>query len=683
MMLEEKEGKMDPLKLSGNSADITEEQKKKLQELFPEVFSEGKIDWQKLKAILGETVELGEQYGLTWKGKNDVFRIIQEPTTKTLKPVRDESVNFDDAENIFIEGDNLDALKVLQKAYYGKVKMIYIDPPYNTGNDFVYNDKFAEKRADYEQEAGLRDENGQITRLDGLTKNSRDGGHYHSNWINMMYPRLYLARNLLKQDGVIFVSIDDNEVHNLRQILNDIFGEDNFINQISVKTKPSAGASGGGEDKKLKKNVEYVLCYVKSRDTFTKFNELFEQQDLFEYIEEYKSSGKSWKYTRVLLSTGTKEFYQETVDGSGNLIKIFKHANVNIRTIADLAKDENLSERDVYVKYFEKVFRDTNAQSSIRQRVIDSVGPEDGFYSIEYVPGSGRNKGQMTTLFYRGKNKDLIAWLRDVATKNGHTLLKNDKLGTLWQGLNWNNVSKEGDTVYPNGKKPIALIQRLLELATTPDGGDIVLDFFAGSGSTAHAVLAQNSLDHGNRVSISVQLAELISDKDKNELQYPSNITTVADLARERMRRVLGKISKQVEESRLGFRALRLDETNFKIWDSSAKGVQLKQQMIDHLNPVKDGVSEEDLLLELTLKSGISPTAPRKQIKNTDGKYHLIDGSLAVCLEPSMSASLFENILSAKPNKVIILDSSLHNNDELKTNLLLRAEKANIEIVVV
>lgn len=674
---------MDPKKLSGLSADITEENLSKMRDLFPEVFADGKIDWKKLKATLGETVELNEQYGLSWKGRSDVFRIIQESTTKTLKPMRDVSVNFDETENIFIEGDNLDALKTLQKAYYGKVKMIYIDPPYNTGNDFVYNDKFAQRRADYEQEAGLRDENGQLTRLDGLRKNSRDGGHYHSNWINMMYPRLYLARNLLKQDGVIFVSIDDNEVHNLRQILNDIFGEDNFINQISVKTKPSAGASGGGEDKKLKKNVEYVLCYVKNRDSFSRFNELSEQQDLFEYIEEYKSSGKSWKYTRVLLSTGEKEFHQETVDGSGNLIKIFKHSNVSIRTIADLAKEEGLSEQDVYIKYFEKVFRDTNAQSSIRQRVIDSVGPEDGFYSIEYVPGSGRNKGQVTTLFYRGRNKDLIAWLKDVAIKNGRTLLKNDKLGTLWEGLNWNNVSKEGDTVYPNGKKPIALIQRLLELVTLPNGSDIILDFFAGSGSTAHAVFSQNAVDQGNRISISIQLAELISDKDKKELQYPSNIITVADLARERIRRVLTKTPEQTKRLKLGFKALKLDETNFKIWDSSTKGTQLKQQMIDHLNPVKDDVSEEDLLLELALKSGISPTAPRKQIENAGGKYYVIDDSLAVCLESTISAPLFENILSTKPEKIIILDSSLHNNDELKTNLLLRAEKANVEILVI
>jgi adenine-specific DNA-methyltransferase len=671
-------------KLSGSSADITEEQKSRLKELLPEVLAEGKIDWHKLKAILGEEVELGERYGLSWKGKSDVFRIIQEPTTKTLKPLRDESVNFDETENIFIEGDNLEALKVLQKAYYGKVKMIYIDPPYNTGNDFVYNDKFAQKRADYEQEAGLRDGNGQITRTDGLTKNSKDGGHYHSNWLTMMYPRLYLARNFLRPDGVIFVSIDDNEVHNLRQIMNEVFGEENFINQISVKTKPSAGASGGGEDKKLKKNVEYILCYVRNREHFNKFNDLFEKKDLFEYIGDYKSSGKSWKYTRVLLSLGNRTFDQETVDGSGNQIKIFKHSGVNIRTVSDLAKEEGISEQGIYIKYFDKIFRDTNAQSSIRQRVMDTVGSEDGFYSIEYTPVSGKNKNTLTTLFYRGKNKDLIAWLKDVSVKQGDALFKNDKVGTLWEGLNWNNVSKEGDTIYPNGKKPITLIQRLLDLTSSPDKDDILLDFFAGSGSTAHAVMAQNSLDGGRRRSISIQLAEFISDKDRQEFNYSTDIKTVADLAKERIRRAAKKIAEQNNKVDLGFKSLRLDETNFKVWDGSIKGKdELKQQMLDHLSPIKDSAAEEDLLTELALKSGIDLTAPRKPVETPEGKYYVLDKSLVICLETKLSSLLFESILTSKPERVILLDSSLHNDDQLKTNLLLRAAKAGIEILVV
>ena len=210
--------------------DVNQQQIDKLKEIFPEVVTEGKIDWQKLQATLGEAVDLGERYGLGWKGKSDVFAAIQEKTVQTLHPDRANSVDWDTTGNMFIEGDNLAALKILHKAYYGKVKMIYIDPPYNTGNDFIYKDDFKQTRRSYEAEAGITDDEGNVVRDDGLRTNT--GGHKHSNWLNMMYPRLFLARNLLRQDGVIFVSIDDNEVHNLRLMMNEIFGEENFVAQI-------------------------------------------------------------------------------------------------------------------------------------------------------------------------------------------------------------------------------------------------------------------------------------------------------------------------------------------------------------------------------------------------------------------------------------------------------------------
>ena len=217
--------------MNGYNDDIHQRQIDKLAQLFPEVVTEGKIDWQKLQVTLGEVVDLGERYGFGWKGKSDVFATIQEKTVQTLHPDRANSVDWDTTGNMFIEGDNLAALKILHKAYYGKVKMIYIDPPYNTGNDFIYNDNFKQTRRSYETEAGITDDEGNVVRDDGLRTNT--GGHKHSNWLNMMYPRLFLARNLLRQDGVIFVSIDDNEVHNLRLMMNEIFGEENFVGNIS------------------------------------------------------------------------------------------------------------------------------------------------------------------------------------------------------------------------------------------------------------------------------------------------------------------------------------------------------------------------------------------------------------------------------------------------------------------
>jgi len=217
--------------MDGKSLNITEEKLNQLREIIPQAFTENRIDWEKLKAALGEDIEFkNERYVLNWAGKSEAFRVLQTPTTATLTPDKDESVNFDTTDNIFIEGENLEVLKVLQKSYFGKIKMIYIDPPYNTGNDqFIYPDKFSESKADYLNRIGDKDEKGNTTREGLFRKNSKESGHYHSNWLSMMYPRLFLARNLLREDGVIFVSIDDNEVHNLRLLMNEVFGEENFM----------------------------------------------------------------------------------------------------------------------------------------------------------------------------------------------------------------------------------------------------------------------------------------------------------------------------------------------------------------------------------------------------------------------------------------------------------------------
>lgn len=247
--------------MDGESLDIAKEKLNKLKDILPEAFTEGKIDWDKLQATLGEDIDLkNERYVLNWAGKSDAFRVLQSPTTATLVPCKEESIGFDDTENIFIEGENLEVLKVLQKSYFGRIKMIYIDPPYNTGNDkFIYPDKFSESRDEYLSRIGERDETGYMTREGLFRTNSKDSGHYHSNWLSMMYPRLFLARNLLRGDGVIFVSIDDNEVHNLRLMMNEVFGEDNFIEQIVWKKR-----STPPNDKVIGASHEYVVIYCKN-----------------------------------------------------------------------------------------------------------------------------------------------------------------------------------------------------------------------------------------------------------------------------------------------------------------------------------------------------------------------------------------------------------------------------------
>ncbi|WP_286423681.1 site-specific DNA-methyltransferase [Acinetobacter indicus] len=351
-------------------------------------------------------------------------------------------------ENLIIQGDNLQALKALLPLYGGQVKCIFIDPPYNTEQAFEHYDDNLE----------------------------------HAQWLSMMYPRIVLLRELLENKGIFCVILSDHQVHYMKVLCDEIFGRNNFINEVSLKMKQTAGASGGGEDKRLKKNIEYLLIYSKDKNFFSKFNEILEEENLFDFIEEMKESGKSWKYTRVLESTGEKSFYKTIYDGKGDEIKVFQHVNPIFTPISVIAAREGISEQQVYIKYFEKVFRDTNAQSSIRTRVMESLEVEQDLVSIEYVPKSGRSKGNMTTVYYKGRNCDQIAWLSDIAYKKGNRLVKLSKLGTYWDGFPLNNLTKEGGVRFPNGKKPEALIQRVLELCTQQN--DLVLDSFLGSGTT-------------------------------------------------------------------------------------------------------------------------------------------------------------------------------------------------------
>lgn len=395
---------------------------------------------------------------LDWIGKDEEPRL--EP--RILLKSSEHGLGSRDSGNILIHGDNLLALKALEADYSEKIRCIYIDPPYNTGQAFEH----------YE---------------DGVE---------HSMWLSLMRDRLVLLKKLLTRDGVLFVQLDDNEVAYCKVLLDEVFGRNNFINQVSVKTKPTAGASGGGEDKRLKKNIEYILIYVKdtSETGFDRFNDVFEEKDLFKHIEEMREDGKSWKYTRILKSFGTRTPLGETTDGSGQTIKIYRHTDFEMVPISQELKkllraghaDEE-AEKLVYLKYFDRIFRDTNAQSSIRTRVMESVGTEDGLFSIDYVPRSGRSKGQQITVYYKGEKKDQIAWLKDICEKSKDRVIIKERIGTLWDDFNWNNVSKEGNVVFPNGKKPESLIERCILLATDP--GDYVLDSFAGSGTTGAAAL--------------------------------------------------------------------------------------------------------------------------------------------------------------------------------------------------
>ncbi|MEI0529312.1 site-specific DNA-methyltransferase [Brachyspira intermedia] len=355
-------------------------------------------------------------------------------------------------ENFLINGNNFAGLCSLKERFGGKIKLIYIDPPYNTGNDsFSYNDKFN-----------------------------------HSTWLVFMKDRLRLAKDLLSDDGAIFVQCDDNEQAYLKVLMDEIFRRENFVNCVAVKMKNIAGASGGGEDKRLKKNIEYILVYAKNYDILNQFKQMYDSRELYSHISFCKENNISWKYTSVLVDAGEEKFIDNTLDGDGNNIQIFERVNYKIKSIGEIAKSDGITEKEVFYKYIKCIFRTTMPQSSIRVRVYEKLKElkiNPYLISIKYTPKSGKNKGQIYEQFYSGNKLNLFAWLNDVVEHRDNKIFKRELVGTLWDfTFAMTNLTKEGNIKFGNGKKPEALIERIIELSTNEN--DIVLDFFAGSSTT-------------------------------------------------------------------------------------------------------------------------------------------------------------------------------------------------------
>lgn len=372
--------------------------------------------------------------------------------TKTIKYDEDGEhtiTDMNETDNLILKGNNLIALSLLKKRFRSKVKLIYIDPPYNTGSDsFRYNDNFN-----------------------------------RSTWLTFMKNRLDIAQELLKEEGVIFIQCDDNEQAYLKVLADNIFGENNFLNTISLNAKVSAGASGGGEDKRLKKNVEYIHVYVKNTDAFNAFNPIFKKTELMKYIASMKEDNKSFKYTSVLYRIDDIKYYKTIQDGSGDDIIINKVNDYEIKSIKQISKIEGISEKEAYEKYYDKVMTTTNAQTSIRDRVWEATDSENNMFAATYYPKSGKNKAKKTTIYFVGKQKVLVIWLKDTTEKIKNEIYKKEKIGTYWDGFSWINVNKEGGVSFSSGKKPEGLMQRIIEMATEKD--EIVLDFFSGSGTTS------------------------------------------------------------------------------------------------------------------------------------------------------------------------------------------------------
>jgi adenine-specific DNA-methyltransferase len=417
-----------------------------------------------------------KKFGLVWEEHEERVDIEMLTKVPVFSEIVDKEIVSDKnfPYNFLLEGDNLHSLKLLAKTHKGNIDLIYIDPPYNTGNeDFIYEDDYV----------------------------NEDDGFRHSKWLSFIDERLRIARDLLTEEGAVFIQISDIEFAQLKLLCDEVFGENNFLNIISVNMKNIAGASGGGEDKRFKKNCEYILIYAKNYSALPIFNGAYVYTEMSELIKTYLEEGVSWKYTSVLVYEGDKEYIGSTVDGNGNDIKVYHRKKPVIKSIKQVAKDDGISEQEAYKKYGTKIFQTTNAQSSIRTRVMSyrsEQGISDELLSIEYVPKTGRNKGKVYEQFYKGDKCRLFVWLKDTSEEIDGVLYKKDLQGTYWDYTGqMKNLTKEGNVEFNNGKKPLELVKRIISLYPSKD--IIVLDFFAGSGTTGHAVISQNAEDDGTR----------------------------------------------------------------------------------------------------------------------------------------------------------------------------------------
>ena len=584
-------------KLDGKSKDIVNENIEKLKELFPEVFSEGKIDFTKLQEELGEfTDKENERYNFTWNGKQESKRISQTPSTGTLRPCKEESKNWDTTQNLYIEGDNLEVLKLLQKSYHKKVKMIYIDPPYNTGKDFVYKDNFRDNIKNYMEQTGQIDSDG-----NRLSTNSDTNGRYHSDWLSMMYPRLKLARNLLKDDGVIFISIDDNEVGNLRKLCDEIFGEDNFVEQVIWKNKYGAGAKTNG----FIGVHEYILCYSKTK--LINIEATLDEESKKAYSKkDNKFSERGGYFTQPLMT--------KSMDDRPNLQYDIIYNGHTIKP----------SKQWVWSKE-----RLTNAIDN--DEVVFNQKP-DGSFSV-------RAKQYLKDEYGNERKGKPISLLNGPFTQEGTS-----DIASLFEKPVFG---------FP---KPTSLIEKFLGfwINEIEDNEGLYLDFFSGSSTTAHAVMNLNSKDSGKRKYICVQLPEETPRKSE---AYKAEYKNICEIGKERIRRAGEQIigdntDKNLSTLDIGFKVYKLDSSNIKEWDSDFDN--LEANLLDAVDNIKEDRTSEDLLYEILLKYGLDLTLPIKEL-TIEGKtvYNIGFGALVVCLDDNITIEVVEAIAEFIKEQVV------------------------------
>lgn len=627
-------------KIQAGTPDLTDKKIEKIGKLFPNVITEKEdkngntvkaIDFELLKQELSKQIvdDDNERYRLDWPGKKRSLLKANTPIDKTLRPVREDSVNFDTTENLYIEGDNFEALKILQESYLGKVKMIYIDPPYNTGKDFVYKDNFKKSKADYEEELDITDDEG-----GKLIKNTDTNGRFHSDWLSMMYERLLIARDLLKDDGVIFMSIDDNEVHNLRKIADEVFGEENFVNAFIVRRRVKSLNIQFSNEGLSSFNIgfEYMLCYSKTG------------MQLFKAIRKMKKNPPKKGSWNVFWSGADRPTMRYELLG-------FTPESGQWRW----SKEKASKAIDNYDEYLEKHSNELSLEDYWKK-----TGEKLKFIR-RIENGTGKNGG-------------VQYW---IAPKS--TTLRS----TNWLDIEVSEIHKEINLPFDNPKNK-HLVKTILESSLTEN--DLVLDFFSGSATTAHAVMQLNAEDGGNRKFIMVQIPE---ETEESSEAYKAGYKYITDIGKERIRRAAKKIqddyknelAKRETPLDTGFRVFKVDSTNLE--DVTRHPSEVKQeQLLDLVDNIKSDRTPEDLLVEVMLNSGLELSLPivRKEI-NYKTVFFVAENSLVACFDKDVDEALIEEIADIKPLKVVLRDASF-KDDKDRINFENRFKSLSPDTVV-
>lgn len=625
--------------LDGKSPEFRTQLAKQLEDLVPEAIADGKVDVDKLKELLQEDAgDSKERFGLFWPGKKRAMRAAQEPTTATLKPAKELSKDWDTTENIFIEGDNLEVLKVLQKQYHNAIKMIYIDPPYNTGKDFVYPDNFKEGLQNYLEFSKQVDEGGKKT-----STNPDTAGRYHSNWLNMMYPRLKLARNLLTDDGVIFISIDDNEQAHMRKLCDEIFGEGNFISEVSWRRRSN---QPNDKSKMVGKVSESLFIFARSAKKLEYGRSFwglpYSEQRLSEFKNLDNDPRGAW----------TTNPWKAAVGRGGT--------SYTISTPSGIKYDETwYGTKETFDRYLVdgRVYWTDGGKGYPRIKIYlnekDNGALANNFWGFQEFGSNQEASSEIAALF---GTKDIF-----------------------------------------DGPKPSKLIRMMSTLTTR--GDDIILDFFSGSGTTAHAVMQLNAEDGGNRKHIQVQLPEPTDDKSE---AYKAGYKKISDIARERINRAGEKIKTDFADKLaerdtpldVGYRTFKLSDTNFTKWKSEATSDlgELQMRLDAMRNSSDDNASEEDLLVEVMLKLGLPLTSHTTQREVSDLTVHQVvanadaedgDTQPVFCLNEHVKPTLDQLraiVTELTPSRFVILDDAFQGDNQLKTNLVQTCKSYDVEL---